>query len=88
MKKGGEAVALNTSIEADLDLLMAVTVSGGLVRETMTLPKLWLSGLSISVPAEPFASGCAAAGSAATATLDATIPAAKASIATRTHAAA
>jgi hypothetical protein len=43
------------STEADFELLVTVIVSGGLIRETTTLPKSCLSGLILSVP--PIACG-------------------------------
>lgn len=52
IEKGGAATIVVNSIEADFDLLVTVIVAGALIRETMTLPKSWRSGLILSVPAE------------------------------------
>ena len=47
--KGDDATMLVKVIEADLDLLVAVTISGALCSVAVTLPKSCLSGLSFSM---------------------------------------
>jgi hypothetical protein len=84
--KGGEATILVNSTEADFELFVTVIVSGGLIRETMTLPKSCLSGLILSAPAEAeFLASGVVARSAVAATLNVATPVATASIATSAH---
>lgn len=76
VKGAAEAILLKV-IEADLDLLVAVTVSGALCANWATCPKSCWTGLISNSPARwSFASGRVLTGFAATAALFATIHAA------------